>query len=347
MNVFSILLLITTLLLTAYCFKLKLRQKSPDEPSLEWEALPLQVSNNDVMQHIREIAETFKPLMDSKSIAFSIKCAPESMMGWADSAKTDVVMSLLLTDIVRNATPNAKVTLDVRTNDDYDRITLRISDNGPQLGGLGLLIAHHLVRLQKGVLRNEYYEGQGNTIVIEQPIRKDAYQVADEEPAEQPAVFNIPSNIKLTIPTIELPEDYIEGQPQLGAIIQQAYVSADQEFVKKAVQCVRDHITDTDYDRETFAADMGSSVSTLYNKLRATTGKSVTNFVRDVRIKEACRLAKENPDLRISDIAYRVGFKDPKYFATSFKRVMGTQPKEYFAAHRPQNVNSPLSISNS
>ena len=38
--------------------------------------------------------------------------------------------------------------------------------------------------------------------------------------------------------------------------------------------------------------------------------------------------AKENPDLRVSDIAYQVGFKDPKYFATSFKRVTGMQPKE-------------------
>ena len=41
-------------------------------------------------------------------------------------------------------------------------------------------------------------------------------------------------------------------------------------------------------------------------------------------------LAKENPDLRVSDIAYQVGFRDPKYFATSFKRVTGMQPKEYF-----------------
>ena len=47
-------------------------------------------------------------------------------------------------------------------------------------------------------------------------------------------------------------------------------------------------------------------------------------------------MAKENPDLRVSDIAYQVGFKDPKYFATSFKRVMGTQPKEYFAEIREE-----------
>lgn len=112
--------------------------------------------------------------------------------------------------------------------------------------------------------------------------------------------------------------------------------SADQEFIARAVACIHDHITDTDYDRETFAADMGTSVSTLYNKIRALTGKSVTNFVRDIRIRQACRLAESQPELRVSDIAYQVGFKDPKYFATSFKRVMGIQPKEFFLQLRNQ-----------
>ena len=106
--------------------------------------------------------------------------------------------------------------------------------------------------------------------------------------------------------------------------------SQDREFLERAKACVHDHLADSDYDRETFASDMGSSVSTLYNKIRALTGMNVTTFIRDQRIKTACQMAKDDPDLRVSDIAYRVGYRDPKYFATSFKRVMGMQPKEYF-----------------
>ena len=100
---------------------------------------------------------------------------------------------------------------------------------------------------------------------------------------------------------------------------------------------------DSDYDRDTFAADMGASASTLYNKLRSLTGMNVSAFIRDIRIKAACRLAKENPDLRVSDIAYRVGFKDPKYFATSFKKEMGLQPKEYFDRLRSEDDSSATS----
>lgn len=107
-------------------------------------------------------------------------------------------------------------------------------------------------------------------------------------------------------------------------------LSAEQEFLQRATKCVYDNLDDADYSREQFAADMGASTSTLYNKLREATGTNIVGFIRDIRIKEACRMAKEDPDLRVSDIAYRVGYKDPKYFATTFKKVMGMQPKEYF-----------------
>ena len=103
----------------------------------------------------------------------------------------------------------------------------------------------------------------------------------------------------------------------------------ENEFLKKAVDCVYSHLDDADFDREAFAHEMGASASTLYNKLRAVTGMNVTAFIRDIRIKEACRLAETEEGLRVSELAYRVGFRDPKYFATTFKKVKGVQPSEY------------------
>ena len=106
-------------------------------------------------------------------------------------------------------------------------------------------------------------------------------------------------------------------------------LTADELFLKKAHECVNAHMDDSDYNRDTFAADMGASPSTLYNKLRALTGMNVSNFIRDIRMKEAMRLMQKNPDIRISDLAYKVGFKDPKYFSTCFKKEFGIQPSEY------------------
>jgi DNA-binding response OmpR family regulator/nitrogen-specific signal transduction histidine kinase len=106
-------------------------------------------------------------------------------------------------------------------------------------------------------------------------------------------------------------------------------VSADQQFLKRALDCVYKHLDDADYDRDAFAADMGASASTLYNKLRSVTGMNVSGFIRDIRMKEAKRIALQQPDLRVSDLAYKVGFHDPKYFSTCFKKTYGVQPSEF------------------
>lgn len=110
---------------------------------------------------------------------------------------------------------------------------------------------------------------------------------------------------------------------------QESVLTPEQIFLEKALNCVHEHLDDSSYDRDTFAADMGASSSTLYNKLRAITGMNVNTFIRDVRMKEARRLAEKDPSMRVSDLAYRVGFQDPKYFSTCFKKYFGIQPKEF------------------
>ena len=66
-----------------------------------------------------------------------------------------------------------------------------------------------------------------------------------------------------------------------------------------------------------------------HHKLRSITGLNVSGLIRDVRLKEAHRLAQTDPTLRVSDLAYKVGFRDPRYFSTCFKKQFGVQPKEF------------------
>ena len=106
-------------------------------------------------------------------------------------------------------------------------------------------------------------------------------------------------------------------------------LTPDEVFLQKAHDCVMAHLADGDFDRDAFAAEMGASASTLYNRLRALTGQNVSTYIRDIRMKEARRLAETQPNIRVSDLAYKVGFKDPKYFATCFKKEFGIQPSEF------------------
>ena len=106
-------------------------------------------------------------------------------------------------------------------------------------------------------------------------------------------------------------------------------LTPDELFLQRARQFVLDHLEDEDYDRDTLASNMGASASTLYNKLRAIANVNVTTFIRGIRMEEAKRIATENPNIRISDLAYRVGFRDPRYFSTTFKKHFGMQPTEF------------------
>ena len=113
-------------------------------------------------------------------------------------------------------------------------------------------------------------------------------------------------------------------------------LTPDELFLQQAYNCVVKNMSNTDFDRNLFASEMGASSSTLYNKLKSITGQNVTTFIRDIRMKEAKRLVETQPELRVSDIAYKVGFKDPKYFATCFKKEFGVQPSEYIESFSTQ-----------
>ena len=103
----------------------------------------------------------------------------------------------------------------------------------------------------------------------------------------------------------------------------------DQAFITRATEVVMQHLADGDYNRESFAKDMVMGESTLYNKVKATTGQTVIAFITSIRLKEAQRIIRSNPNILISDVATQVGFNTPKYFSKCFKKEFGIFPKEY------------------
>ena len=111
----------------------------------------------------------------------------------------------------------------------------------------------------------------------------------------------------------------------------------DQAFITRATEVVMQHLADGDYNRESFAKDMAMGESTLYNKVKATTGQTVIAFITSIRLKEAQRIIQLNPNILISDVATQVGFNTPKYFSKCFKKEFDIFPKEY--AEKQKNVN--------
>ncbi|MCD8302454.1 MAG: response regulator [Prevotellaceae bacterium] len=121
-----------------------------------------------------------------------------------------------------------------------------------------------------------------------------------------------------------------EIREKLAALFGELNVSSDEEeFLQRCVAVVSKHLSDVDFDQQQFADEAGASPSSLYKKLKTLTGLNTSAFIRNVRMNAARDILEKNPAVRISDLAYAVGYSDPKYFSACFKKRYGVLPSEY------------------
>jgi DNA-binding response OmpR family regulator len=104
--------------------------------------------------------------------------------------------------------------------------------------------------------------------------------------------------------------------------------SLDEKFMAKALEIIEKHMADTSFSVTEFSKQMGISRMQLYNKIVSLTGSTPIEFIRILRLKRAVRLLTEG-QLNVSEVAYQVGFSDPKYFSIQFKKEFNVQPSKY------------------
>lgn len=79
---------------------------------------------------------------------------------------------------------------------------------------------------------------------------------------------------------------------------------------------------------DSFAQDMGMSRSVFYLNMKRVFGVTPNNFMQEARIAYAKELLRAHSG-NISEVAYKCGFSDPKYFSRCFKKATGMTPSEY------------------
>ena len=107
------------------------------------------------------------------------------------------------------------------------------------------------------------------------------------------------------------------------------FTSPDEELLQKAMDVIQKHISDADFKQDDFIKEMGTSRTMLTEKLKELTGFTPISLIMEVRLKTAYNtIMSAREKLRISDVAYSVGFNDAKYFGTCFRKKYGLTPKE-------------------
>ena len=120
---------------------------------------------------------------------------------------------------------------------------------------------------------------------------------------------------------------------QLSALINQIVLekeNAEPPVVQKAREYIDKHKTE-ELSLADVAKAAGASVFHFCKVFHKSTGLKFTDYVARVRLEDA-RNRLLNPNLRISEVAYDVGFQSLTQFNRAFKRVFGQSPTE-FRAH--------------
>ncbi len=104
--------------------------------------------------------------------------------------------------------------------------------------------------------------------------------------------------------------------------------SIDKRFLENAIAVIEAHLSEADFDLDAFSGQLNMSKSSLYRKIKSLTGLSPVEFTKNIRLKHACQLLKNRAG-NVSDVAYAVGFSDPKYFTSCFKTAFSITPSDY------------------
>lgn len=104
--------------------------------------------------------------------------------------------------------------------------------------------------------------------------------------------------------------------------------SVDEKFLSMLMKAINEGIPNSDFSINSLESQMAMSHAKFYRKIKSLTGQSGQELLLSMRMKRAHQILSEKKGLRIAEVAYMVGFTNPKYFSKCFKETYGVAPSE-------------------
>ncbi len=117
-------------------------------------------------------------------------------------------------------------------------------------------------------------------------------------------------------------------------------IEADRVMMDNLMKFLEKKISDENLRIEDMAEAVNMGRTVFYGKIRSIVGMSPSDFLRKLRMQRAEDLIARSR-MNFSQIAFSVGFSDPKYFTKCFKKETGMTPSEYRQKNRSGNPPSP------
>lgn len=102
----------------------------------------------------------------------------------------------------------------------------------------------------------------------------------------------------------------------------------ESDFQERANNIVRKHLSDPDFNVESFAKELGISRMHLHRQLKKITQKSSSEYIRSIRLAHAAILLSQ-ATYSVNEIMLQVGFRNCSYFAKCFRKKYGLAPSAF------------------
>lgn len=109
--------------------------------------------------------------------------------------------------------------------------------------------------------------------------------------------------------------------------------SPNEKFLRKVLDIVEKNLSNAGFSVEELSRELCMNRVSVYRRIFSLTGQTPVEFIRTVRIKKAAQLLSKT-EMNVTEVAYEVGFNNPKYFAKYFKMAYNMLPSAYVATMR-------------
>ena len=101
----------------------------------------------------------------------------------------------------------------------------------------------------------------------------------------------------------------------------------ENNFLNRITEIIQENLSNEQFGVSELASEMGMSRSNLLRRIKKLAKLSVSQFIRQERLKSAMELLRQT-SLNVSEVSYKVGFGSTSYFIKCFHDYFGYPPGE-------------------
>lgn len=138
-----------------------------------------------------------------------------------------------------------------------------------------------------------------------------------------------PAELTATVDKSESAENVTEAaEGSTEENTEQELSDVERKQLEEITQAIEEHMVDSDFNVTSLQKVLGMGNKQLYRRVKALTGQTPVEYIRDLRLHKAAKLLRAGK-FSVSEVMYTVGFSNSSYFSKCFSREFGMTPTEY------------------